>query len=100
MSSTPKPRAKRLKLVQSPSPRATAPRVLLVDDETAFPHALARLLPFTVDSVIVSSGLRAIRELERGQFDLVVADLQMPGISGSDLLILVAERWPRARRML
>jgi DNA-binding NtrC family response regulator len=50
--------------------------------------------------VIVSSALKAIRELERGVFDLVVSDLEMPGLKGSDLLRMVAERWPATRRLL
>ena len=99
MSSTPK--AKRLKLAPTQkTPRATVPRILFVDDQPQLPHAIIRLLPCHVDSVVVTSGLRAIRELERGVFDLVVADLQMPGLTGSDLLILIKERWPATRRML
>lgn len=51
--------------------------------------------------MIVTSGLKAIRELEsNGPFDLVVSDLKMPGLSGYDLLVVVAERWPVARRIL
>ena len=61
---------------------------------------LRRLLPCRVDAVIVGSALKAIRELERGAFDLVVSDLEMPGLKGSELLRMVAERWPATRRML
>jgi len=98
----PKPKPNRLKLATTPTktPRATVPRVLFVDDIPQLPHSLIRLLPCHVDAVVVTSGLRAIRELERGTFDLVVADLEMPGLSGADLLILVKERWPATRRIL
>jgi CheY-like chemotaxis protein len=58
------------------------------------------LLPCHIDAVVVTSGLHAIRKLERGSFDLVVADLEMPGLSGADLLLIVKERWPASRRIL
>lgn len=80
--------------------RATVPRVLFVDDQPAVAHAVLRLLPCRVDSVVVVSALGALRELEQGPFDLVVSDLEMPGMWGSELLQVVAERWPETRRAL
>lgn len=81
--------------------RATVPRVLFVDDQPASPHALLRLLPCRVDAIVVTSALMAIRQLEdNGPFDLVVSDLEMTGMWGSELLELVADRWPATRRVL
>lgn len=81
--------------------RATVPRVLFVDDQPQVAHAVLRLLPCRVDSIVVSSSLKAVRELEdNGPFDLIVTDLEMPGMWGNELLELVAERWPETRRAL
>ncbi len=81
-------------------PRATVPRILFVDDQPAFLQALKRLLPCHADCVIVTSALKAIRELEAGSFDLIVSDLEMPGMWGPELLEFAAERWPDMRRIL
>jgi DNA-binding NarL/FixJ family response regulator len=83
-----------------PPARATVPRILFVDDQPAFPHSIIRILPCHVDTLVVSSALKAIRELEKFPYDLVVTDLVMQGLSGTDLLILVKERWPEVRRIL
>lgn len=50
--------------------------------------------------MVVASALHALRELEAGPFDLVVADLRMPGMWGHDLLRVVTRRWPDTRRIL
>lgn len=89
-----------LRLLGKSPVSATVPRILFVDDQPAFAHVLRRFLPCHADCVIVTSALRALRELERGPFDAVVSDLQMPGMRGLELLELVAQRWPAARRIL
>jgi len=72
-------------LSQSDEPTATAPRVLLVDDHDLFRTGLRNLLEEQGDVQIVgecdngTDALRGVRELAP---DVVVMDLNMPGISG------------------
>jgi DNA-binding NtrC family response regulator len=58
-------------------------RVLLVDDETIFTKNMSKLLKNRGYQVsAVNSGDGAIRELEQGDFDVIVLDLKMPGMDG------------------
>ena len=69
-----------------PLPRQGA-RVLVVDDDELVRHATSDLLSdhgYTV--VQATSGADALALLEAGDFDLLVTDLVMPGMSGVDLL--------------
>jgi len=62
-------------------------RVLTVDDmlinRKVFDRMLKRL--GIKNSVTVESGEKALEELSRNHYDLVITDLQMPGISGTEL---------------
>jgi len=60
-------------------------RILVVDDEDRFRQSLCRLLRaegFTVDSA--ESGLDALNKLATNEFDVVLLDMKMPGLSGSE----------------
>ncbi len=62
-------------------------RVLIVDDEDEFVQVLSeRLTLRDFDVTTVSSGAGAIEEVENYNFDIVILDVQMPGISGIDVL--------------
>jgi CheY-like chemotaxis protein len=61
----------------------TPTRLLIVDDETSFVRALARLLQregYTVDTA--SNGALALLQLRRQRYDVVVCDLRMPTLDG------------------
>jgi two-component system response regulator HydG len=59
------------------------PRVLLVDDDQAMCEMLARTLGRKgFDSVFRTSGQAALEAIESQRFDVVVTDLNMPGLSG------------------
>ena len=49
---------------------------------------------FGHDAVEVPGAEAALAELEAEPFDLVVADLAMPGMTGLDLAEAVRDRWP------
>src|SRR5688572_18533047 len=50
--------------------------------------------------VFVESGSRAITEMEHNPADVVIADMRMPGMDGSQLLTIVRDRWPETIRMV
>jgi HD-like signal output (HDOD) protein len=78
-------------------------RILFVDDEPALLDGLRgrlRSLRSRWDMVFVESASRAIAELELRPFDVVVSDMRMPNIDGSQLLATIAERWPATIRIV
>lgn len=81
--------------------------ILIVDDEQAILDSLSRLLSWRLRSlgtvtIYTAIGIDAARaHLERRPIDLVLADHRFPETrTGADLLAVVKERWPRARRIL
>jgi response regulator RpfG family c-di-GMP phosphodiesterase len=76
-------------------PPLFAHRVLIVDDELSIRKVLAAMLPQSVFlSRTAASGAEALGILESEQMDAVISDLQMPGISGMELLAEVRRRYP------
>ena len=62
-------------------------RILVVDDEPAIVSLLATILREKGwDVSEAGSGTEGIDRLERGQYDVILTDLVMPGESGIDLL--------------
>ena len=69
------------------SENATPMSLLLVEDEDEFRQLAAQWL--TKKGHVVhqaANGQEALREIERRQFDVVVCDMNMPGISGLEVL--------------
>jgi len=52
------------------------------------------------EMIFVESASRAITELELKPCDVVVSDMRMPGVDGSQLLKIVSERWPETIRIV
>jgi signal transduction histidine kinase/CheY-like chemotaxis protein len=72
-------------------------RVLLVEDEETvrlLAATVLRRLGYTVE--LAGTGADALRILERadGAFDLLVSDIVMPELGGTELAAIVRERWP------
>jgi two-component system NtrC family response regulator len=68
-------------------------RILLVDDDESLLRILEHQLlkeGYTVTPCV--DGSQALNEFEQGQYDVVVSDIQMPGLSGLDLLRVVKEK--------
>src|SRR5262245_12202478 len=64
--------------------------LLIVDDDLASRALLRRYLTghgFTVAEA--ADGAAALKELNEGQFDLVLLDVEMPGVSGLEVLSAV-----------
>jgi DNA-binding response OmpR family regulator len=74
-------------------PDRVAGHVLLVDDDRALLDAIARVLRRSGSTVTECESATAASELiVEGAFDIVVSDIDMPGLSGLDLLKLLRER--------
>lgn len=70
-------------------------RVLLVDDEEEFVETLAQRLEVRdLDVTTALSGAEALECLENAEIDVVVLDLQMPGIDGIQVLRKIKELKP------
>lgn len=68
-------------------------RALVVDDSMLIRHTVRRFLEergFEVETAI--DGLTAIESLALRQPDLVVTDMQMPGMSGGELITHLKQR--------
>ncbi len=71
----------------SPSPAESPVHVLLVDDEPRMLSSMRELLKgqgFVITSA--TSGAEAIRHLREGTFDLALLDLNLPDISGHEIM--------------
>ncbi len=78
-------------------------RILFVDDQANVLAALRRLLhPYRDEweMVFVESGEEALARLEAEPFDVLVTDMRMIGMSGSDLLQAVRQRYPEVVRIV
>jgi CheY-like chemotaxis protein len=74
---------------------AAGARVLVVDDEPLVGRAVARVLGQRHEVLIATSGREALALIEAGhEFDLVLCDLMMPGMTGMELYRTVGERSP------
>ena len=70
-------------------------RVLFVDDEENLRKSYQRYFGDRYDVVLAPDGGQALEILaDGGNFDLVVCDLVMPGMSGMELFRLACERFP------
>jgi diguanylate cyclase (GGDEF)-like protein len=69
----------------APEPRIL-PRVVVVDDDRLNREIARDALGGSAQIVVCPSGEAALEELRREPADLVLSDLTMPGISGTDLL--------------
>jgi DNA-binding NarL/FixJ family response regulator len=74
-------------------------RVVIADDHTLYREGLARLLRASGIEVVgeVPTGEEAIRAVEATAPDVVIMDLQMPGMSGLEATRRLSERVPGTR---
>jgi len=79
----------------APPPVAVqAARILVVDDDPEVRHVTASFLnAFGYAEIEAPDGPSAVTLMERDRFDLVVADLAMPGMTGVELAEIVRARW-------
>ena len=76
-------------------------RILLVDGEPRVTDALQRALRLEdYDISVCNSAEGALAMMESESFDVIISDEQMPGMSGTELLAVVRDRWPDTVRIV
>lgn len=78
-------------------------RILFVDDEPRLLSGLRRMLHAMRGQwrmEFAGSGVEALTRLVEQPFDIVVTDMRMPIMDGSELLRLIRERFPSIIRMV
>src|SRR5262245_42387371 len=78
-------------------------RILFVEDDPL----MLQLFVMMMDGergrwevVTINDGRQALQLLERSDFDVVVSDMNMPGMSGADFIREVRTRHPRSSRII
>jgi EAL domain-containing protein (putative c-di-GMP-specific phosphodiesterase class I) len=67
------------------------PRILLVEDDEQLRSALSRMLAARFQLTAVESGEAAVQAVRDGRFDVVLSDVNMPGMDGVALLRNIRE---------
>ncbi len=76
-----------------------AQNILLIDDDKLVLKAVAKFLKTQGYSVeLAENGKEALKKVEGRQFDLIIADVRMPGISGIETIREIRELHTSARR--
>lgn len=76
------------------------PRVLCVDDEPHVLRALTWLLGKQFDVCTATNAADGLALLQRNDYDVVISDQRMPGVTGVEFLRKVRTHAPRAIRIL
>jgi len=70
-------------------------KVMVVDDDDLFRSMLTETLSYNdFIPTAVEGGEEALRELENGMVDAVIADIKMPGMNGVALMKHIKEKYP------
>src|SRR5512142_3037361 len=79
-------------MIKIPEPRA----VLVIDDEATVCRSVDKILTRCGYRVQAVPSVAAALDLlnDGNHFDLALADLMMPGVSGMAFIRMAAERWP------
>lgn len=78
-------------------------RVLFVDDDPDFLSGMKQMLRsmrnlFTME--VASSGMEALEIMAEHPCDIVISDMQMPGMDGAELLSTIKEQHPNTIRLM
>ncbi len=75
-------------------PTNVSPRILIVDDEIEITEILADLLSEEYECLKAGSAEQALARLGESEFQLVISDITMPGMSGLEMIPHVKELSP------
>jgi putative two-component system response regulator len=67
-------------------PTIASPRILIVDDEVEITEILADLLSEDYECIRAGSAEQALALLQDNEFQLVISDITMPGMSGLEMI--------------
>jgi DNA-binding response OmpR family regulator len=71
-------------------------RLLIIDDDVRLAEMLAEYLaPEGIELTTVASGIQGLRDAQRENYDLIVLDVMLPGLSGFDVLKQLRESGSR-----
>jgi putative nucleotidyltransferase with HDIG domain len=76
-------------------PTTVSPRILIVDDEVEITEILADLLSEEYECLKAGSAEAALAHLRKAEFQLVISDITMPGMSGLEMIPHVKEISPQ-----
>jgi putative nucleotidyltransferase with HDIG domain len=76
-------------------PTTVSPRILIVDDEIEITEILADLLSEEYHCLKAGSAEDALARLREGEFQLVISDITMPGMSGLEMIPHVKDLSPQ-----
>ena len=77
---------------------AEVKKLMIVDDEETLTYSLYQsfiLARQDYEVVTAASGEEASIKLQKINFDLVITDISMPGMSGLELLALIRRKYPQ-----
>jgi len=63
-----------------------SPRILIVDDESDITEILSDLLSTEYECLMAGSAEQALVHLQESEFELVISDITMPGMSGLEMI--------------
>jgi len=70
-------------------------RIMVVDDEASIRRSLSDiLLDEGYDVILASDGYEALQRLNAVIPDLILLDIWMPGMDGTEILKEIKNRWP------
>ncbi len=76
-------------------------RLLVVDDEASIRKLLHSVLSREgYDTVVAEDVISAKALMEKGDFDVVISDISLPGMSGVELLQVIRQKFPRVQVIL
>lgn len=80
---------------------SSPPGILVVEDDPAVGRLTTTALQkISEDVTLVETGIQALDACAKREFDVVVSDMKMPGMSGLELLKVMETTWPGMRRIL
>jgi len=90
------PRRRSLSTLLPRNPDHGRPRILVVDDEPAILRAMKRWLKTHADVTGTTDPAKALAMVEAGaRFDLILCDLDMPGMTGTEFVGALREASPK-----
>ncbi|MCG2778854.1 MAG: response regulator [Desulfobacterales bacterium] len=70
-------------------------RILIADDEDSVRNLLARALKsYAYEIDVVENGAKAINQMDRKSYDLIITDYMMPLMDGLELTRRIKEKYP------